>query len=535
MSGDGDYDVVIVGAGPVGLAMSRMLGLHGHHVLTLERWPQPYPLPRAVHFDDEIGRVFQAMGLSDEIRAISDPVPDFYEWRNATGQALVRIDWSGDGPSGWPTASFFSQPELEQVLAAAVEPMPTVTLRRGARVVGIQDTGAEVQVTFVNGDHETDSVTACFVIGCDGANSFVRESMGVTSHDLGFFFDWLIVDTVPLDERQWSPQNWQLCDPARPTTVVSGGPGRRRWEFMRLPGEDRDDLNTTERAWELLGPWGRTPDNTRLERHAVYSFAARWADRWNVGRLAIAGDAAHQMPPFAGQGMCSGIRDAANLSWKLDRVLRGQSDRALLDSYTSERSIHLQHAIAMSVELGKVICVLDQRQAAERDKRMIAADADPARVLPVTALPVLGTGVTADTVDLTRLRGTLLPQLPLLREGCLGLFDDATGPGAVLLIRGGDCVIPDTAHRLLEQAGVQVISVDCLNDADPVDVNRSWAEWFDRNEAACVLVRPDRYIFGALTSCADILELADQYAERIHAVGFAARAAAITHSASASG
>jgi 2-polyprenyl-6-methoxyphenol hydroxylase-like FAD-dependent oxidoreductase len=532
---DSDQDVVIVGAGPVGLAMGRMLGLQGHRVLILERWPQPYPLPRAVHFDDEIGRAFQAMGLSDEVRAISDPVPDFYEWRNAAGQALVRIDWSGNGPCGWPTASFFSQPELEKVLAAAVERMSNVTLRRGAQVMGIEDRGTDVQVTFIHADHETDSVNARFVIGCDGANSFVRERMGVTSHDLGFFFDWLIVDTVPLDKRQWSPQNWQLCDPSRPTTVVSGGPGRRRWEFMLLPGESPDDLNTTERAWELLRPWDRTPANTRLERHAVYSFAARWANRWNVGRLAIAGDAAHLMPPFAGQGMCSGIRDAANLSWKLDRVLRGQSDSTLLDSYTSERSIHLQHAIAMSVELGKVICVLDERQAAERDERMIAAGADPARVLPVTALPVLGTGVTADTIDLTPLRGTLLPQFPLVHEGRLELFDDATGVGAVLLIRGSDRAIPDTAYRVLEQSGVQVMSVDSEGSPDLFDENHSWTEWFDRNNTACVLVRPDRYIFGALASRADVNELADQYADRIHAIGLAAPSAAVTHSVSAAG
>ena len=536
MTGGSGYDVVVVGAGPVGLTMGRLLGLRGHHVLILDRWPRPYPLPRAVHFDDEIGRAFQAMGLSDEIRAISDPVPDFYEWRNVAGQALVRIDWSGIGPCGWPTASFFSQPELEAVLAAAVERMRNVTLRRGAEVVGIEDRGTEVLVTFTCANDETDSVDARFAIGCDGANSFVREQMGVTTHDLGFFFDWLIVDTVPLDNRRWSPQNWQLCDPSRPTTVVSGGPGRRRWEFMRLPGEDRDGLNTAERAWDLLRPWGRTPDNTQLERHAVYSFAARWADQWNAGRLAIAGDAAHLMPPFAGQGMCSGIRDAINLSWKLDRVLRGQSDHALLDSYTSERSIHVQHAIAMSVELGKVICVLDEQQAAQRDQWMIAAGADPTQVLPVTALPVLGAGVTADTIDLTSLRGTLLPQLPVEHNGRIELLDDAAGLGALLLVRGSQPPIPDATCRLLERSDVRVMTVDSAGDPDLLDdEDRSWTQWFDSNNAVCVLARPDHYIFGAIASSTEIDELAHQYFARIHAVDATGAGAAVMHSASASG
>lgn len=511
------HDVVIVGAGPVGLALGRMLGLRGHDVLILERWPQPYPLPRAVHFDDEIGRIFQAMGLSDEIKAISDPVPDFYEWRNAVGQALVRIDWSGTGPSGWPTASFFSQPELERTLADAIKGMSNVALRRGSPVVDVDDGGSAVRVAFAVDENKTATTFSRFVIGCDGANSFVRDRMGVTSRDLGFFFDWLIVDTIPLDEQRWSPMNWQLCDPARPTTVVSGGPGRRRWEFMRLPGEDRESLNTTERAWELLQPWGRTPDNTRLERHAVYRFAARWADRWNSGRLAIAGDAAHLMPPFAGQGMCSGLRDAANLSWKLDRVLRGQSDHSLLDTYTAERSIHLQHAITMSVELGKVICVLDSTEAAERDRRMIAAGADPRRVLPVTALPVLGPGVTADTIDVPELRGTLLPQFPVARQGHIELLDDACGYGALLLIYGDDASFADEAYASLEQSEVQVMTVGEEGSPDLIDDNHCWTEWFGHHEVACVLVRPDRYIFGALASGADIPRLADQYRSQLHA------------------
>ena len=518
MSANGFHDVVVVGAGPVGLALGRMLGLQGHDVLILERWPRPYPLPRAVHFDDEIGRVFQSMELTDEIAAISDPVPDFYEWRNVAGEALVRIDWSGTGPCGWPTANFFSQPELERMLAAAVDGMHNVTLLRGARVIEVNDVGDEVVVDYEVDGHHIDTVRSHFVVGCDGANSFVRERMGTTSHDLGFFFDWLIVDTVPLDDLHWSPMNWQLCDPARPTTVVSGGPGRRRWEFMRLPGEDRDLLNTTERAWELLQPWGRTPDNTRLERHAVYSFAARWAERWNSGRLAIAGDAAHLMPPFAGQGMCSGLRDVANLSWKLDRILRHQSGIALLDSYTSERSIHLQHAITMSVELGKVICVLDDAQAAERDRRMIEAGADPARVLPVTALPVLGSGVTADAIDVAPLRGTLLPQFSVGHRGNTERLDEATGPGAFLLIDGVDHEVAEPTVQILEDCGVRVLTIAVHGGPDLLDETRCWTDWFAVNDISCVLVRPDHYVFGALGSCAQIDQLAQQYHKRLHPV-----------------
>ncbi|NKE61395.1 bifunctional 3-(3-hydroxy-phenyl)propionate/3-hydroxycinnamic acid hydroxylase [Lentzea sp. PSKA42] len=497
---DSHHDVVIVGAGPVGLALGRMLGLRGHDVLILERWPEPYPLPRAVHFDDEIGRVFGSMGLTDEVRAISQAVPDHYEWRNAAGETLVRIDWSGTGPNGWPVANFFSQPDLERVLTDAVQDLPNVKLLRGAEVVGIEELPDQVVVT--HGKQRRSF--ARYVVGCDGANSFVRERMGATVRDLGFFFDWLIVDTVPLDRREWSPQNWQLCDPRRPTTVVSGGPGRRRWEFMRLPGESREELNSAAKAWELLEPWGRTPENTTLERHAVYTFAARWADRWQAGRLAIAGDAAHQMPPFAGQGMCSGLRDAANLSWKLDLVLRGESGRALLDTYTSERSVHLQHAISLSVELGRVICVLDDQQAAERDARMIAGGADPAAVLPVTALPLLGDGVKFPGCPLA---GTLAPQFPVLRDGRAVLLDDVTGPGPVLLTLSATDIDP----RFKEIGG----QVCVLDPTGTPDATGAWSSWFGAHGIAAALLRPDRYLYGTVADLVGTTRLTACFADRL--------------------
>ncbi|MGW0251938.1 bifunctional 3-(3-hydroxy-phenyl)propionate/3-hydroxycinnamic acid hydroxylase MhpA [Nocardia goodfellowii] len=505
----GMHDVVVVGAGPVGLATARMLGMRGYDVLVLERQSRPYPLPRAVHFDAEIGRVFQAMGLAEEIRAISEPVPDHYEWRNRAGAALVRIDWSGVGPSGWPTASFFSQPELEQVLAQAVTAMPEVTLRRGAKVVGIEEHDDYVVLSLADGD----ASRARFVIGCDGANSLVREHLETEMCDLGFFFDWLIIDTIPLDDQQWSPQNWQLCDPARPTTIVSGGPGRRRWEFMRLPAESRETLDTAETAWRLLEPWGRTPENTELERHCVYTFSARWAQRWQRGRLAIAGDAAHLMPPFAGQGMCSGLRDAANLTWKLDRVLRGESDAGLLDTYTVERRTHLQHAITMSVELGRVICVLDEAEAAARDARMIAGGADPAVVLPSTALPVLGTGVTASTMDRAGLRGTLAPQYPVVHEGRSVLLDAVVGRRAALLIgsAGSANMLGATLNSQLSAIEVSPFTIHGGGTADLADHTGQWTEWFAATGMHAVLVRPDRYIFGAVTEADRLASLLDQY------------------------
>jgi flavoprotein hydroxylase len=511
-------DVAIVGFGPVGQMLSLLLARAGHSVVVLERWPTPYHLPRAAHFDDEIGRIFQSGGIGEQVRAVTDPVSDHYEWRNHAGEPLVRIDWSGTGPSGWPTANFFSQPELEHVVAGAAEAQPAVTVHRGHQVVDLCDLGDRVAVTARTADGGSRVVEARYVVGADGANSFVRERMDVTVTDLGFFYDWLIVDTLPhdFDDVPWSPMNWQLCDPARPTTIVSGGPRRRRWEFMRLPGESVGQLNTPEKAWELLEPWGRTPQNTTIERHAVYTFQARWADRWNQGRLLLAGDAAHQMPPFAGQGMCSGLRDAANLSWKLDLVLRGLSGPALLDTYTSERGSHLQHAVHMSMALGQVICVLDPQEAAERDRRMIAAGADPARALPPAPPPVLGDGVLQREPDGTRSPGVgqLTPQYRLTRAGRTALLDDLTGPGFTLLTDGAAPLAefgePD--RLLLRLLGVDVVPVHAADDpaAPPdgyLDTDGACLPHLRALGHVAALIRPDAYLFGSATDTAGTLRL----------------------------
>lgn len=514
------HDIALVGFGPVGQTLALLLGRAGHDVLVLERWPHSYDLPRAVHFDHEIARIFQAAGVSEEVSAVTDPVPDFYEWRNAAGEALVRIDWSGTGPSGWPTANFFSQPALEGVLTRAAEALPNVTVRRGRKVVALEEhgpaAGGDGYVTLTSEVHGggAESERARYVVGADGANSFVREHMDATVTDLGFFFDWLIVDVLPHDrEEVWSPMNWQLCDPARPTTVVSGGPGRRRWEFMRLPGETKEQLGTQEAAWELLRPWGRTPGNTTIERHAVYTFQARWVDRWRAGRLLLAGDAAHQMPPFAGQGMCSGLRDAANLSWKLDLVLRGLSGPGVLDSYTSERSAHIQHAISMSMALGQVICVLDPAEAAARDARMTAAGAHPATALPPMPPEVLGDGILQRGPDGRRADsvGHLAPQCRMTLDGRTALLDELTGGGFALLTDGSDPLSelgPEEVGFFRSLGGTIVRTyAGRAPKGGYVDVDDALLPHLREHTHVAALVRPDFYLYGTARDASGVRDL----------------------------
>ena len=484
-------DIAIVGYGPVGQTLAILLGQRGWRVAVLEKQPAAYPLPRAVHFDHEVARILQLAGLGGELPHLSEPA-DVYEWRNAAGETLLRIGSKRAGLSGWPEANMFSQPDLERALDTRARALPGVDIQRAREVVDLQPCGEDVALVTAAPDGDRRQIRARYVVGCDGANSFVRSRMGLTATDLGFFFDWLIVDVVPREARVWEPINGQICDPARPTTVVSGGPGRRRWEFMRLPGEDVATLNTEATAWQLLEPWALHPGNATLERHAVYTFQARCLDRWRNGRVLLAGDAAHQMPPFAGQGMCAGIRDAANLAWKLDLVLAGRAADMLLDTYESERIPQVRRVIGFSIELGKVICVSDAEKAAARDAAMIAA-ARATGPTPPLPTPAIGPGVLLDGDPLA---GHLFLQGQVRRGGATGRFDDVVGPGFALLSPAGDpasLLSPDLAG-LLESIGG--ISAHVAPGGPVDDVYGSYAAWFAANRVGVVLQRPDFHVFG---------------------------------------
>jgi 2-polyprenyl-6-methoxyphenol hydroxylase-like FAD-dependent oxidoreductase len=504
-------DVIVVGYGPVGQTLAILLGQLGHRVTVVEQWPEAYQRPRAVHFDDEIARVFASAGVGDELGAISEPCVD-YDWRNEAGATLLHFDWGAPGASGWPSANMFSQPALEAVLAARADALAGVTVRRGLRAVAVTvaDTdgasGAAVKVETRDREGRAVTVRGRYLVGCDGANSFVRDWMGTEVTDLGFFYDWLIVDVRPHEQREWIPTNLQMCVPTRPTTVVSGGPGRRRWEFMRLPDETVAELNTEETAWRLLEPWGLSPANADLERHTVYTFQARWAREWRAGPVFVAGDAAHLMPPFAGQGMCSGIRDAANLAWKLDLVLRDRAGEGLLDSYTTERSAHVQHAIGMSVELGNVICLTDPAAVAARDEAMLGAGGRPELALPPIPPPVLGPGVVhaADGETPVAPAGTLSGQGRVAApDGTVGRFDQVIGTGFVVVSAVDLSGHPgEEVRAAVDTLGVRLVQL--VRPAGPTapgvhvvaDVDGFYGPWLAALGSDVVVVRPDFYIYG---------------------------------------
>jgi 2-polyprenyl-6-methoxyphenol hydroxylase-like FAD-dependent oxidoreductase len=513
----GGYDVAIVGYGPVGQLAAILLGGLGREVGVFERWPDLYPRPRAVHYDDEVARIFQRIGIAAQLGSITEPATT-YEWQNAAGQTLLLLDRSEPGSSGWPAATMFTQPQLERLLDEAAKATPSVHVHQGWEVGDVGDAGDLVQLSVrrgeVSGDRwlatgEEREVTAAYVIGCDGANSLVRERMGTPVEDLGFAFDWLIADTIPHDPGLLGGVNLQRCDPARPTTLVSGGPGRRRWEWMLLPGETAQQVEDRSFVWSLLAQSGIGEADVTLERHAVYTFRARWAERWRDGRMLLAGDAAHQMPPFAGQGMCSGMRDAFTLAWHLDLVLGGLAGESTLDAYTTERRGHLQHAIALSVELGKVICIADEAQAAARDELLLAAAADPGVPAIEPPAPNLGPGIVdsdADGVAGGSAAGRLFPQASVRTDAGerLLLEDTIDGGGFTLYALDADpaSLLDADAAGYLRRLSASFVELD-----GGLDAPNAYGAWLAAHECTIALVRPDFYVFGTASTAEEASEL----------------------------
>jgi 2-polyprenyl-6-methoxyphenol hydroxylase-like FAD-dependent oxidoreductase len=513
---DSVVDCVVVGGGPVGLLTAIFLGQAGLRVSIVERRPQRYPLPRACTIDHEALRILQAAGLMADHADLFEPSRGErggYEFRNGAGELLQAIDWNRAAESGWANTNGFYQPDLEAALEDLAAVTPGVRIHRGwtfrsvthnhavTKSHGkIQDRrGVSVRVEATQQPDQVAEIRARWLVGADGANSAVRSLLGIETADSGFEADWLVVDYQPLAEEKWSAFVTQYCDPAQPATAVNSGPGRRRFEFMRRADMTAEELGQDATAWRLMAPWGVTPETARLERHAVYTFRGRWANTWRVGNAFLAGDAAHLMPPFLGQGLCAGLRDARALTWRLGLVHRGLATPAVLDTYGPERGGHVREIIDGAVAAGRVICELDPDRAAIRDAEMKKRARDPAAATREPPHPRLGEPslTVANPARPWGAEGRLAPQGRVRAGGRTGLFDDIVGGGWQLISRTGDPagLLGDADLSWFREIGG--VTADVSGNGPVQDLDGAYRHWFTKYDCAAFLARPDFYVFAA--------------------------------------
>lgn len=490
--------VVIVGAGPAGVTAATLLGQYGVQCLVLDRWDGVFPQPRAVHLDDEVYRVLVRLGIASQFAAVSRPTRGL-QLIDRNHRVFAVFDRAGDaGRHGHPQANMFDQPELEQLLRTNLKDHASVDLRGNVEVTDVaQDGQGRVRVDFTDrltGEH--DSVLATYVLGCDGANSVVRAAIGSIMEDLEFEQRWLVIDVdsaVELD--QWEGVH-QVCDPGRAATYMRIGGTRYRWEFRLLEGETAADFESIEALQPLIGPWvqGISCEELELVRVAEYVFRAQLADRWRNHNVFLLGDAAHLTPPFIGQGLCAGMRDSMNLSWKVAGVLSGDLPPSVLDTYEVERKPHARAMIRLAKLIG--VSMTQGGRAGDVLRKAIAPRLHwipglRGRLLDGETPPLHRSALVGEHGRRTSLPGRLCPNA-IVAGGTR--YDDVT--------RGGFAFV--TSVRLSPQQ--RAVLEDRGTDVLEVQPGSPLFGWLADGNAAAALVRPDHTVMRSGRHLASLID-----------------------------
>jgi len=513
MNSDRIWPVVVVGAGPTGLTLANLLARYGVDVLLIERNESTIQEPRAVSIDDESLRTMQAIGVVGEV--LSHVVLGYgSDYFSAHGSRFLRVRPTTK-EYGYPKRNAFRQPiferQLREFFYAHAAPATRSEAWFSTELIEFRIERDSVRLTLRRADGSVGEVFAEYVAACDGGRSFVRDKLGIKLSGSTFRERWLILD---LEETRDPTRDTKVfCDPARPCLSLPGPDRTRRFEFMLRDGEEESEVTSPEFTRALLKKHGE--ENTPVRRSRVYTFHARLADRWRKGRMFLAGDAAHLSPPFAGQGMNSGIRDAHNLAWKLAAAVNGQLGPRLLDTYEQERRDHAWEMIRLAMRMGKVMMPRSSWSAfaLQAGFRLLGL-VPPARTyfaeMKYKPKPRFASGFLARSRDrnAARLIGRLFPQPELQHGNQTALLDEFLGAGFALL------ALPQTPLNVFEEVPaelwaalrIQRVAVRTSSDEtySPADVTilRDQSGMFANSmkdlPPGLLLIRPDRYVAAFL-------------------------------------
>ncbi|MGI9414161.1 MAG: FAD-dependent monooxygenase [Hyphomicrobiales bacterium] len=500
----GHIPLLSIGAGPTGLLSANLLGTYGVETLVVEQNEATSDLPKAILLDDEGFRALQAAGLADEVAAhvISGYGARYYA---ADGSCFARVE-APVTAHGYPRRNSFLQPEFERVLLGGLDRFAHVRAAFTTKALSVADRGGDVTVRLEHADGTRHDLSCAFVLACDGARSGVREQLGIPMPGMTDARDWVVIDTVNDPDRDRYSKFF--CDPARPMVSIPAPGGGRRYEFMILPGEDPEEMQRRETIRPVLARFRTVPDEDIL-RAVVYTFHARVADRISIGRIALLGDAAHLSPPFAGQGMNAGLRDAFNVAWKVRLALDGVAPPRILDTYETERKGPITEMINYAVALGEIVMPvggLDEAAKQEIRANLMGEQPVSGQAVPMRAKPeaayAAGWRAPVDDPSGQGLTGQPVPQFPVeTPNGAACLLDDILGPGFALVAIGREA--EDALARLTDpdDTGLRLKRVAVRFDgltAEAETVNAVLAAGDDHglkaHAGAILLVRPDRFV-----------------------------------------
>ncbi|MGE5696525.1 MAG: bifunctional 3-(3-hydroxy-phenyl)propionate/3-hydroxycinnamic acid hydroxylase [Candidatus Sericytochromatia bacterium] len=489
--------VVVVGAGPTGITAATKLAQYGVDCLVLDRWEDVFPQPRAVHLDDEIYRLLAGLGIAEEFAAISRPARGL-QLRDRNFRVLAQFHREcTESANGFPQANMFDQPEFEALLRRNLKRFPHAVLHGNAEVTEAVQIGPDrVQVTFTDRvSGEEHRVETRYLLGCDGANSLVRTAIGSRMEDLKFQQRWLVADVATDAELdQWEGVH-QVCNPHRAATYMRIGDRRYRWEFRLLPDETADHYETMAALYPLIRPWveGIAPEQLELLRVAEYTFRAQVADRWRRDNMFILGDAAHLTPPFIGQGLCAGLRDAMNLAWKVAGAVNGWLPDSALDSYEQERKPHARYMIRFALAMGAAMTA--GGEAGNFLRRVVAPRLHlipgvREKIVDSTTPALHGSALVVKARGRGQLAGSLCPN-PVLADG--QRLDTLVGPRFAVITKAA---LSPSQRDDLERRGAVLVPAHPGTELDL---------WLRNSRARAALVRPDKTVMRAGRDIDEIL------------------------------